>query len=219
MTVPEATRGGLRPFLIETFGFWPQEGIRRWPLHRARLLRSAEHLGYPSDPQRLDAQVAGLSAEMMKEEAPRRCRLTLDDEGSVKIETSPMAPHAGPWTVELSPVRLRSDDLWLRIKSSNRALYDQVRQQIARPDHEVIFANERGELCEGTITNLFVEDAQGRRLTPALACGLLPGVLRQTLLDDGFAEAVLTLADLRAARKVWVGNSLRGLIPARLKAA
>ena len=55
-------------------------------------------------------------------------------------------------------------------------------------------------------------------LTPPLACGLLPGVLRARLLREGRArEAVLRPADL-AARRLFVGNSLRGLIPARLVA-
>ncbi|TIX08761.1 MAG: hypothetical protein E5V41_32760, partial [Mesorhizobium sp.] len=52
---------------------------------------------------------------------------------------------------------------------------------------------------------------------PRLDCGLLPGVLRGELLDEGrAAEAIYTLDDLKAARAVYVGNSLRGLIPAKL---
>ena len=77
--------------------------------------------------------------------------------------------------------------------------------------------NERGEVCEGTITNIFVDRGDGRLLTPALGCGLLPGVLRGELIDTGKAtEAVLTVEDLRAAKAIFVGNSLRGLIAARL---
>jgi 4-amino-4-deoxychorismate lyase len=80
---------------------------------------------------------------------------------------------------------------------------------------EAIFANRRGEICEGTISNLFFDMGSGLR-TPPLACGLLPGVLRAELLETGRArEAVLTLADLGSAR-LWCGNALRGLIPARL---
>ena len=82
---------------------------------------------------------------------------------------------------------------------------------------EVILLNERGEVCEGTITNVFVDIGDGVLVTPALACGLLPGVLRGELLDAGRArEAVLSPADLMDAKALFVGNSLRGLIPARL---
>ena len=58
---------------------------------------------------------------------------------------------------------------------------------------EVILLNERGEVCEGTITNVFADVGDGVLVTPALACGLLPGVLRGELLDEGRAsEAVLS---------------------------
>ena len=73
-------------------------------------------------------------------------------------------------------------------------------------------------MTEASRFSVFVEmDDAAPLLTPALACGLLPGLLRAELLAEGKAtEAVLTLADLRAARRIWLGNSLRGLIPAAL---
>ena len=54
-------------------------------------------------------------------------------------------------------------------------------------------------------------------LTPPLALGLLPGVMRQALLSEGRAmEEPLTLADL--ADGFLLGNAVRGLMPARLRA-
>ena len=50
-------------------------------------------------------------------------------------------------------------------------------------------------------------------VTPPLARGLLPGVLRETLIAEGKAiEGELTVADL--AGGFFIGNALRGLIPA-----
>jgi 4-amino-4-deoxychorismate lyase len=46
--------------------------------------------------------------------------------------------------------------------------------------------------------------------TPPLSCGLLPGVLRAEL---ACAEEILRAEDLPQVR-LWVGNALRGLIPA-----
>jgi 4-amino-4-deoxychorismate lyase len=78
---------------------------------------------------------------------------------------------------------------------------------------EILFLNGRGEICEGTITNVFA-DTGGSLVTPPLASGLLPGILQEELLETGkCSEAVLPLSDLRDAR-VRVGNSLRGLLPA-----
>jgi branched-subunit amino acid aminotransferase/4-amino-4-deoxychorismate lyase len=79
---------------------------------------------------------------------------------------------------------------------------------------EAIFLNERDELCEGARTNLFVPRG-GLLLTPPLSSGLLPGVLRASLLADGRArESLLRLPDLDAG--FFLGNSLRGLLPAQL---
>ena len=70
---------------------------------------------------------------------------------------------------------------------------------------EVILLNERGEVCEGTITNLFLDTGEGGPLlTPRACCGLLPGVLREELLDAGKArEAVLTPADLSGSKAAF----------------
>jgi para-aminobenzoate synthetase/4-amino-4-deoxychorismate lyase len=80
---------------------------------------------------------------------------------------------------------------------------------------DALFINERGELTEGARSNLFVE-IDGALLTPPLTSGVLPGVLRRSLLDSGQArEAVLYPADLHRAGAIWVGNSLRGMISVR----
>ncbi len=74
---------------------------------------------------------------------------------------------------------------------------------------EVVFLNERGEVCDGTITTLFFDRGAGLR-TPPLRCGLLPGVLRAQV---NCPEEVLMAAELPAVR-LWVGNALRGLCKA-----
>ena len=72
-------------------------------------------------------------------------------------------------------------------------------------------------ISEPTITSFFVDDGSGILKTPPLECGLLPGILREKLLqNDKAVEAVLTLDDARRAEGVFLGNSLRGLIPAEL---
>jgi 4-amino-4-deoxychorismate lyase len=105
----------------------------------------------------------------------------------------------------------------LRHKTSRRDAYTRARSEYGHDQaDEVLLANERGEVCEGTITSLFADFGEKALLTPALACGLLAGVLRAQMIDDGAArEAVFSYDDLRSARAVFVGNSLRGLIPAK----
>jgi para-aminobenzoate synthetase/4-amino-4-deoxychorismate lyase len=77
-----------------------------------------------------------------------------------------------------------------------------------------LFTDPDGFLTEGSFTSLFVKRG-GRLLTPPLSRGLLPGILRQRLIEEGKAEeADLVAADLDNG--LWIGNAVRGLIPARL---
>jgi 4-amino-4-deoxychorismate lyase len=112
---------------------------------------------------------------------------------------------------------LDSRDPWLAVKSTERRRHDAARAALAPGIEEAVFLNERGEVCEGTISNVFADLGEGL-VTPPLSAGLLPGVLRAELLARGACrEAVLRAADLGRGR-LFVGNALRGLVPARLEA-
>ncbi len=123
-----------------------------------------------------------------------------------------MPPVTGPWRIGLAAARLDADDPWLGVKTTRRAAYDAARATLAAGLDEAIFLNGRGEVCDGTITSVFF-DAGAGMCTPPLASGLLPGVLREEMIAGGVREAVLSGGDLGRV-KLWVGNSLRGLIPA-----
>ena len=142
-------------------------------------------------------------------------RLTLALDGVVAATAAPLRIGRGDWTLVIAEERLRADDPWLLLKTSERAVYDTVRAGLPAGVDEAVLLNERGEVCDGTVTTVFVDRGQGLE-TPPLASGLLPGVLRAEMLARGKCrEWVLRAATLRRDR-VWVGNSLRGLIPARL---
>ena len=70
--------------------------------------------------------------------------------------------------------------------------------------------NPSGEITEGTIANL-VADVDGRRVTPPVECGLLPGTLRAELLARGeIVEGRIAVARFLQAPRVWAINSVRG---------
>lgn len=213
---PVSARSDFR--LIETLGWYFGTGFARLDRHLARLARSAAALGFHHNPaavrSALSEAVAGATSEGL------RMRLTLDWEGRIEVAAVPFAPLApgAVWRAAFAEHRLASGDPRLAHKTSRRAFYDEARTEVARSHgaDEALFLNERGELCEGGITNLFVERS-GVLLTPPISCGLLPGCLREELLEIGRArEAVLTPADLARTPRWFLGNSLRGLILARL---
>ena len=211
-TIRDGLRTGFQ--LIETLGWTPAHGFTRIDGHMARLSRSAGALGFMLD---IAAARRLLDEAVADAELPRRVRLTLDRGGAIAVTTAAMTPPKPQWQVAIARTRLTSSDPLLPHKTSRRHAYDAARSEFDPAEiDEVLLVNERGELCEGTITSLFVPAAQGLLLTPALSCGLLAGVLRQELLAAGKArEATLTPADIRDC-DILLGNSLRGLIPARL---
>jgi branched-subunit amino acid aminotransferase/4-amino-4-deoxychorismate lyase len=112
--------------------------------------------------------------------------------------------------------RFDAADPLLRHKTTRRAFYETALAEAQGAD-EAIFLNQRDEVCEGARTNIFVA-RDGVLLTPPLSSGLLPGVLRADLLEQGKArEAILRIDDLRG--EFFLGNSLRGLLRARLAVA
>lgn len=194
--------------LIETFGFHPGEGFRRLDRHLARMAKSARTFGIRFDRTAAEAALASVSGEA------QRCRLTLTPQGQFDLTSAPLGPSPTQWALQIRHSALDPDGPFLRHKTTRRALYDQVRADLPEGADEVIFLNTRGELSEGTITTLFAE-VEGRWLTPPLSSGVLPGILREELLEAGtIRESVLT-PDMGVTR--WaVGNSLRGWIPATL---
>ncbi|MBB2675974.1 UNVERIFIED_ORG: 4-amino-4-deoxychorismate lyase [Rhizobium esperanzae] len=201
--------------LIETLRWQPGDGFIRLRLHFARLSRSARRLGFP---QPVDA-AAKLEDAVADAAGPLRIRLTFDAQGRIEVTSAafvPLAPET-VWTVRIAETRLDSTDRLLRHKTTRRAVYEVARAEYA-PDEadEVILLNERGEVCEGTITSVFLDDGTGTLRTPPISCGLLAGVLRTELICTRKARVGrLTLAELDAGT-LYIGNSLRGLIRAKL---
>lgn len=195
--------------LIEAMRFDPRDGVIDLDRHLARMRASAAALGFAFDRHeaRNELQAATFGA------GPSKVRLRLSPTGAMAIELRPLPPAPdAPVPVALAPRPFAAGDFRLGHKTSDRAAYDEARA--AASVFEVLFTDAEGFLTEGSFTSLFVERG-GRLLTPPLARGLLPGVLRARLIEEGRAEeAELTPDDL--AGGFLVGNSVRGLIRARL---
>ena len=191
--------------------------------HIARLSASAEYFDYPVDHTRLTSALDHAVRELKS--GVYRLRLLLDADGNVRTTgepfekqrragadgTHPEAPSA-PMTVAIARTPVDSNNRFLYHKTTDRRVYEQA---IREHDgvFDVLLRNERGEFTEFTRGNLVVE-IDGRRYTPPIDSGLLPGTLRGELLESGaISERVLTRDDLRAARRVWLINSLRGWTP------
>lgn len=193
----------------------PDNGFLRLDQHIRRLTRSADCLGFRPAPADLLKQVKAAASG----DEPLRVRLELTFRGHLDITTTPFTPLAedAVWRVRIASTTMPSDDPIYRHKTTRREVYDKARAEFTREEaDEVILLNERGEVCEGTITNVFVEEKDGKLLTPPISSGLLAGILRGDLIREGRAKSTLLKRDELTAGTLYVGNSLRGLIRAEL---
>lgn len=200
------TAGERRFDLIETMAFDPDKGLPLLERHLERMKASADLFGFAFDRHGTRNE---LQAATFRLRGPMRVRLALAKSGAIAIEVSP-TPEKPTWPVAVVVVPLPVDarDFRLRHKTSDRSFYDAVRNG----HFEALFTDPAGFLTEGSFTSIFVERG-GILVTPPLARGLLPGVLRADLIASGRAvEGDLTPADL--AGGFFIGNALRGLIPA-----
>jgi len=203
--------------LIETLLYTRDEGFHLLPEHLARLAASSAALGFAHEA----AQVRGaLEAAIAQAASDRlRVRLVLARDGTIETSAAPIEPIPSDtvWKVAVAERRFSSTDPLLRHKTTRRALYEDALAEATQRcgADEVLFLNERDELCEAARCNLFVRDSE-ILLTPPLSCGLLPGTLRAALIAQGRArESILRLEDV-SGREFFLGNSVRGLVRARL---
>ncbi|MDN3986073.1 aminotransferase class IV family protein [Zwartia vadi] len=212
-----------QPSLIETMRAQADRQIPLLPYHLRRLEHSALALGYVY-PGR-DAIVSALSASL-EATAPAgidsRVRLLLNPSGQLSIETAALPALQGIPFIALARAPLESAEPLLQHKTTHRPWYDETTQWLSHhPDFfDLIFLNEKGELCEGSRSNIYVFK-NGEWLTPPLSCGLLGGVRRTQLIETGqVKEAILTPADLAADQTgktpIRLSNALRGWFDVQL---
>ncbi|MCX5571059.1 aminodeoxychorismate synthase component I [Kaistia nematophila] len=204
--------------LIETLRGSAETGLGRLDLHLDRLAASASALGFVFDRGEAEARLEALR-EAFGGEQDRRVRLELRRDGTLDIVAPALPPEPDrPVATIIASLQADAGDPFLRHKTTKRRLYEAAFAEAgARGADEAILVNRSGFVTEATRSNIFVEREDGMLLTPPLADGLLPGILRESLLRSGKAiERQLTPDDLVTAGRWYLGNSLRGLRPARM---
>ena len=203
-----------QPFqLIETM-LCQHTQLRFLDMHLDRLESSATYFDFPFDRATIKSQITATTNPLLSEES-HRLGLLLDSSGNVTLASEKLSPQseAAKISVRLSPTPTNSTDVFLRHKTTNRKQYNSDYAQ-ARADgfDEVIYINERGEITEGAISNIFIQQ-DNKLLTPPLTSGVLPGIYRRHLLETNRTaeERILTLHDLETAEAIFICNSVRGM--------
>ncbi len=200
--------------LLETMIFEPKNGIYLLNEHLNRLEKAARYFNFKYPESEIVNALKNLSFDEFA-----RLRLRVWRDGSFKIESTPIGktkPQTEtPWRIAFAKTAISKNDPFLYYKTTNRAVYENAKSEMSEADDVVLF-NENGEITETTIANIVIEKS-GQKFTPPQSCGLLDGTLRQHLIEAGeISEKVITIDELKSTEKIWLINSVRGWIPAKL---
>jgi len=199
--------------LIETL-LWEKGGFYLLDLHIKRLRESAEYFLFDCDLSNV-IQALVQEAKKFDDQKRYRVRLLLFRDGNIKISSSELEDIGLlPKQVIISKHRVDQSNRFFYHKTTNRDLYDsELKKAREKGYYDVLFLNNKGEITEGAISNIFLEN-EGKLYTPPISCGLLNGVYRRYMFENGFPvqEKVLFKKDLFEADKVYLANSVRGMV-------
>ena len=196
--------------LLETMRWEPGRGIWLRDRHMNRLRSSARYLGMTLREVAIADLLEGLSGD-----EPLRVRLLVCGDGSVSIDTSPLAPGSLVVGLAIDDRPIDRTDYLRYHKTTRREAYEQATARHPAAD-DVVLVNERGEAVETTIANLVARMGDAW-VTPPIESGCLPGTYREELIDRGtLSERPISVAELMAADEVAVVNSVRGWRTAKL---
>ncbi|MBU1121887.1 MAG: aminodeoxychorismate synthase component I [Candidatus Omnitrophica bacterium] len=202
-------------FLVETILWEAAAGFFLFDLHLQRLENTCEYFSIPLDTSDLTKKFKVLENSLTKlKEKKWKIRALVSMDGKINMEKEEISHQPFEVKIKISTVRVNPDDEFLYHKTTQRFLYNRELHDARKSGFfDVVFLNNRGEVTEGAISNIFVEK-KGKMYTPPVKSGLLPGVFREYLLARGEAiEKILYLEDIYQADKIYIGNSVRKLMP------
>lgn len=204
--------------LIETILWKRNIGYFLLGLHLERMSSSAEYFGFICDAKAIIRRLKELEKRYFNG-YDYRVRLLLDKDGKLEVSFKRIDKSPGLAMARFSSRMTYSGDIFLYHKTTNREVYDEEYKKGHNKGYfDVIFTNEKGEVTEGSITNIMIK--KGRTYyTPPVRCGLLNGVFRRYILETKnipVVEKVLYKEDIRKADEIYMLNSVRGMVRVKL---
>ncbi len=194
--------------LIETMLY--RGTLRHLTLHMARLQKSAKHFAFIFDEDEISEKIRNTTGSL-KPGSPYKVRLLLSKEGKTEITTEMIENFPESYRITISKKKTESSNDFLSHKTTNR---DHYNSELARAREkgffDIIFMNERDEVTEGAITNIYIEK-NGILITPPVSSGLLPGTIRADLIKNHVVvEEAFFMDDLVKSDEVYISNAVIG---------
>ncbi|MFN3234976.1 MAG: chorismate-binding protein, partial [Gammaproteobacteria bacterium] len=198
--------------LIECFLF--DKNYRYLDDHLTRLKSSANTFCFSFDEKMIRKKLDQLKS-FLDPKQQYKIKLSLNKKGEAQLTTDKISLEPRNKKIALANITMNSKDAILQHKTTAahiRGIYDKALDQTSH--YDVIFTNEKNEITEGARHNIFIEK-DGSLYTPPITSGCLPGIMREKILTDSHyrcEEKVLTPEDLKTADKIYLTNSVRGML-------
>ncbi|HEY9161567.1 MAG TPA: aminodeoxychorismate synthase component I [Desulfomonilia bacterium] len=191
--------------LLESILFTPEDGYFLLDEHMSRICASAGYFSFPFSGENALAMLEEYSRSLEKK--PCKVKMLLAHDGGIEIYSEPIKPVA-PIRVALAESPVDSGNVFLYHKTTNRMFYEDAKS--SRPGFDdVILYNERGEVTEGSSSNIVIE-LDGKLFTPPVSCGLLGGTFRSSLIKAGvISERIISIDILNECKRIYFINSVR----------
>ncbi|WP_066192476.1 MULTISPECIES: aminodeoxychorismate synthase component I [Gracilibacillus] len=182
------------------------------PYHLARLKQSCTYFAYRFNREEIQDKLTQLAQQYPN--GQYKVRLIHQHQTNLSITELPASDRQQ--LAVIAPYAINPDDRYLYHKTTNRGLYETVDREKPEKTFTSLLWNTKEQATEFTTGNLVVEK-EGRYYTPPVTDGLLPGTLREKLIDqDLLIEKSIALQELADYEKIWFINGLRGWIEIEL---
>lgn len=188
-------------------------------LHLKRLKISAHFFGFSYNEEEIVNAITQYNKDKIDKSSTVKLRLELFRDGKFQLEHSNIQIQRKPLgRIQLSHVRINSNNIFQSHKTTIRKTYnEEYKRALKEGFMDFLFLNEKEEIVETSIYNLFIKK-DNQYYTPPLSSGALPGVMREYLLKKGkLKEKTLTITDLQFADKIYLCNSVRGIMRVSLE--
>jgi len=177
--------------------------------HLSRLRETSKYFLFISDEKKVLRQLKKIISN--PNNLKYKLRITLNKWGRMNYSVSEIVETVGKVKVVVSQRRINSQNRFQYFKTTNRKIYDLEYKKYSKLGYyDVLFFNEKDELAEGSITNVFIEK-DGIVYTTPLSTGILNGVYRNFYIQKNLkvTKKNLYLDDLKNADKIFLTNSVR----------
>lgn len=177
--------------------------------HLNRLLSSAKYFNFKVNQSEVQNKLTTLAKHYYR--GIYRICLFISQKGEILVEAHPFDTlNKSQIYFSVAKEAVNSNERFLYHQTTNRSVYDLHKNQ-NKDVFDVLLWNEYGQLTQFTTGNV-VAEIDGILWTPPEKCGLLAGVLRNSLIaQNKIKERILTLDDIPKVNKFYYLNSLQGM--------